>query len=151
MPTITPFLWFESQLEDAVEFYPSVFERAKVLSVSRMQGRVLSAEFELEGQRFMGLNGAPTNAFTDAVSFFVGCESQQEIDSYWEKLTARGGAPGRCGWLKDRFGVSWQIVPKALGGMLGGSDAARSKRVVDAMLQMDKLDLAGLQRAYDGK
>lgn len=151
MPTITPFLWFDSQAEEAMNFYASIFKRSKVIAVNRANGRVMSVEFELEGQRFMALNAGPHFKFTEAISFFVGCESQQEIDELWQKLTADGGAPSRCGWLKDKFGLSWQIVPKSLGGMLGDKDPARSKRVMDAMLQMDKLDLKALQQAYDGK
>lgn len=151
MPTITPFLWFDSQAEDAMNFYASIFRQSKVISVNRANGRVMAVEFELEGQRFMALNAGPHFKFTEAISFFVGCESQLEIDDLWQKLTADGGASSRCGWLKDKFGLSWQIVPKSLGRMLGDTDPARSKRVMDAMLQMDKLDLKALQQAYDGK
>ena len=110
----------------------------------------MSVQFELEGQAFMALNGGPLFKFTEAISFFVPCETQQEIDDLWAKLTADGGAPSRCGWLKDRFGLSWQIVPASLGRMLGDKDATRSKRVMDAMMQMNKLDLRRLQQAYDG-
>jgi len=150
MPTITPFLWFDSQAEEAMNFYASIFKRSKVISVNRAQGKVMSVQFELEGQAFMALNGGPLFKFTEAISFFVACETQQEIDDLWGKLTADGGAPSRCGWLKDRFGLSWQIVPASLGRMLGDKDATRSKRVMDAMMQMNKLDLARLQHAYDG-
>jgi len=150
MPTITPFLWFDSQAEEAMNFYTSIFTRSRVISVNRAQGRVMSVQFELEGQAFMALNGGPLFKFTEAISFFVACETQQEIDDLWGKLTADGGAPSRCGWLKDRFGLSWQIVPASLGRMLGDHDASRSKRVMDAMMQMDKLDLRRLQHAYDG-
>jgi predicted 3-demethylubiquinone-9 3-methyltransferase (glyoxalase superfamily) len=150
MPTITPFLWFDSQAEEAMNFYASIFKRSKVISVNRAQGKVMSVQFELEGQAFMALNGGPLFKFTEAVSFFVACETQREIDELWAKLTANGGAPSRCGWLKDRFGLSWQIVPASLGRMLGDKDATRSKRVVDAMMQMNKLDLGRLQQAYDG-
>jgi len=150
MPTITPFLWFDTQAEQAMTFYTSIFERSKQISVNRVQGRVMSVQFELEGQRFMALNAGPHFTFNEAVSFFVGCETQQEIDDLWAKLTGDGGAPSRCGWLKDRFGLSWQIIPNALGRMLNDSDAARSKRVMDAMLQMEKIDLARLQEAYNG-
>jgi predicted 3-demethylubiquinone-9 3-methyltransferase (glyoxalase superfamily) len=111
----------------------------------------MSVQFELEGQRFMALNAGPMFTFNEAVSFFVGCESQAEIDELWTKLTADGGAPSRCGWLKDKFGLSWQIVPNALGRMLNDTDAGSSGRVMNAMLQMDKLDLVHLQRAYDGE
>ena len=150
MPTITPFLWFDSQAEEAMNFYTAIFTRSRVISVNRAQGRVMSVQFELEGQAFMALNGGPLFKFTEAISFFVACETQQEIDDLWGKLTADGGAPSRCGWLKDRFGLSWQIVPASLGRMLGDHDASRSKRVMDAMMQMDKLDLRRLQHAYDG-
>jgi predicted 3-demethylubiquinone-9 3-methyltransferase (glyoxalase superfamily) len=151
MPTITPFLWFDTQAEEAMNFYASIFKRSKVISINRAQGKVMSVQFELEGQEFMALNAGPQFKFTEAISFFVGCKTQKEIDELWAKLTANGGAPSRCGWLKDKFGLSWQIVPTALGRMLSDKDAAKSKRVMNAMLQMDKLDLKGLQQAYDGK
>ena len=151
MPTITPFLWFDTQAEEAMTFYASIFERSKVISVNRAQGKVMSVTFELEGQKFMALNAGPHFKFNEAVSFFVGCETQQEIDELWTRLTADGGGPGQCGWLKDKFGLSWQIVPNALGRLLGDKDAAKSKRVMDALMQMKKLDLNGLQRAYDGE
>jgi predicted 3-demethylubiquinone-9 3-methyltransferase (glyoxalase superfamily) len=150
MPTITPFLWFDGQAEEAMNLYASVFQRSQVISVNRAQGKVISVQFELEGQAFMALNAGPQYKFTEAISFFVGCETQQEIDELWAKLTADGGAPGRCGWLKDRFGVSWQIVPNELGRMLGDKDGAKAARVMNAMLQMDKLDLKWLHLAYDG-
>jgi predicted 3-demethylubiquinone-9 3-methyltransferase (glyoxalase superfamily) len=151
MPNITPFLWFDTQAEEAMNFYASVFPRSRVLSVHRADGKVTGVEFELEGQKFMGLNAGPLFKFNEAVSFFVGCETQQEIDDYWAKLTADGGSPSRCGWLKDKYGLSWQIVPKALGRWLGGGDPAASKRVMEALLQMDKLDVGRLQSAFDGK
>jgi predicted 3-demethylubiquinone-9 3-methyltransferase (glyoxalase superfamily) len=151
MPTITPFLWFDTQAEEAMNFYASVFSRSKVLSVNRAQGKVMSVKFELEGQQFTALNGGPHTKFTEAISFFVGCETQQEIDDLWTELTADGGASSRCGWLKDKFGLSWQIVPNALGRLLSDKDAAKSMRVMNAMLQMDKLDLARLQQAYNGE
>jgi predicted 3-demethylubiquinone-9 3-methyltransferase (glyoxalase superfamily) len=151
MPTITPFLWFDTQAEEAMKFYASIFKRSKVLSVNRVQGKVLTVQFELEGQQFMALNAGPTFKFTEAISFFVGCETQQEIDELWAKLTSGGGEPSRCGWLKDKYGLSWQIVPNALGRMLSDKDPEKSKRVMDALLQMNKLDLKHLQQAYDGK
>ena len=150
MPTITPFLWFDTQAEEAMNFYASVFERSRVVSVNRAGDKVMTVEFELEGQKFMALNAGPAFTFNESISFFVGCETQQEIDDYWDKLTADGGAPGRCGWLKDKYGLSWQIVPKALGRLLGGTDGAKSKRVMDTLMQMNKLDVKALQRAYDG-
>jgi predicted 3-demethylubiquinone-9 3-methyltransferase (glyoxalase superfamily) len=149
MATITPFLWFDSQAEEAMNLYTSIFKRSKILSVNRAQGKVMSVQFELEGQRFMGLNAGPQYRFTEAISFFVGCETQQEIDELWDRLIADGGAPSRCGWLKDKFGLSWQIIPNRLGQMLGDKDAARSGRVLRAMLQMEKLNLKILQEAYD--
>ena len=151
MPTITPFLWFDTQAEEAMNFYASIFKRSKVISVNRAQGKVMSVKFELEGQAFMALNAGPLFKFTEAVSFFMGCETQQEIDELWTKLTADGGTPSRCGWLKDKFGLSWQIVPNTLGRMLSDKDPATSKRVMDAMLQMDKLDLKRLQQAHHGE
>ena len=150
MPKITPFLWFDTQAEEAMNLYASIFKNSQVLSINRAQGRVMSVSFELEGQPFMALNAGPMYKFSEAVSFFVGCETQAEIDDLWANLTAGGGAPGRCGWLKDKFGLSWQIVPTALTRMLGDPDGAKSGRVVNAMMQMDKLDLARLQQAYDG-
>jgi predicted 3-demethylubiquinone-9 3-methyltransferase (glyoxalase superfamily) len=150
MPTITPFLWFNTQAEEAMNFYASIFKRSKVVSVNRANGKVMSVQFELEGQPFMGLNGGPQFAFTEAISLFVGCETQKEIDELWEKLTADGGASSRCGWLKDKFGLSWQIVPTSLGRMMSDKDGARAGRVMNAMLQMDKLDLKKLEDAYEG-
>ena len=150
MPKITPFLWFDTQAEEAMNFYATIFEDSKVVSVNRAQGRVMTVEFELEGQRFMGLNAGPVYQFNEAVSFFVAVETQREIDELWAKLTAGGGTPGRCGWLKDQFGLSWQIVPRTLGSLMSGPDPAASKRVVDALMQMTKLDVARLQQAYDG-
>src|SRR5262245_60424858 len=150
MPTPTPFLWFDSQAEEAMNLYTSIFKRSNVISVSRAEGRVMSVTFELDGQRFIGLNGGPQYKFNESVSFFVGCETQHEIDEFWTKLVESGGAPSRCGWLKDKYGLSWQIVPNTLGRMIGDKDPARSKRVVDAMLQMEKLDVGRLQHAYEG-
>jgi predicted 3-demethylubiquinone-9 3-methyltransferase (glyoxalase superfamily) len=150
MTTITPFLWFDTQAEEAMHFYASIFPRSKVGAVSRVGGKAMSVDFELEGQKFKALNGGPMYRFNEAVSLFVGCETQQEIDDLWARLTADGGAPGRCGWLKDKFGLSWQIVPNALGKLIGGPDAAGSKRAIEAMLQMNKLEVRRLQDAYDG-
>ena len=150
MLTITPFLWFDTQAEDAMNFYASIFKRSKVLSVSRAQGRVMSVQFELEGQKFMGLNAGPAFKFNEAVSFFVGCETQQEIDELWQKLIDGGGEPSRCGWLKDKFGLSWQIIPNDLGRMLSDPDPAKAGRVMQAMLKMNKLDLQQLRTAHAG-
>jgi predicted 3-demethylubiquinone-9 3-methyltransferase (glyoxalase superfamily) len=145
MPTITPFLWFDTQAEEAMNFYASIFKHSKVVATNRVHGKVMSVRFELEGQEFMALNAGPAYKFSEAISFFVGCETQQEIDELWAKLTADGGSPGRCGWLKDRFGLSWQIIPNSLGRMLG--DPVTGRQVMEAMLQMDKIDLARLEAA----
>jgi predicted 3-demethylubiquinone-9 3-methyltransferase (glyoxalase superfamily) len=150
MPTVTPFLWFDTQAEDAMNLYVSIFPRSKALSVNRAQGKVMSVQFELEGQKIFGMNGRPPFEFNEAFSFLVSCESQQEIDDLWTKLTDDGGEPGRCGWLKDRFGLSWQIIPNSLGTLMGGSgDPTRSKRVMEALFQMDKIDVNRLQQAHD--
>jgi predicted 3-demethylubiquinone-9 3-methyltransferase (glyoxalase superfamily) len=153
---ITPFLWFNGQAEDAMNFYVSIFKDSKIISVQRYgeagpgpKGSVMSATFQIEGQTFYALNGGPQFAFTPAISFFVSCETQAEVDELWDKLSA-GGEKGRCAWLKDKFGVSWQIVPTALGKLLGDPDREKSKRVMQAMMKMDKIDIAGLQKAYDG-
>jgi predicted 3-demethylubiquinone-9 3-methyltransferase (glyoxalase superfamily) len=151
MPTITPFLWFDTQAEEAMSLYTSIFKRSKVVAVNRAQGKVMSVQFELEGQAFIALNAGPQFKFTEAISFFVGCETQAEIDELWVKLIADGGAASRCGWLKDKFGLSWQIIPTALGRMLSDKDAAKSGRAMNAMLQMEKIDLKQLQQAYEGK
>jgi predicted 3-demethylubiquinone-9 3-methyltransferase (glyoxalase superfamily) len=156
MKKITPFLWFDNQAEEAMNFYVSVFKNSKVLGVSRygdagpgVKGSVMTATFELNGQEFTALNGGPQHfGFSEAISFFVNCENQQEVDHLWEKLT-EGGEPGPCGWLKDKYGLSWQIVPIALGEMLGDKDPVKSQRVMQAMLQMSKIDIAGLRRAYE--
>ena len=151
MPTITPFLWFDTQAEEAMTFYASIFPDTKITSVQRAGEQVLSVSFELQGQKFIGLNAGPVYRFNEAVSFYAGCETQQEIDELWAKLTAGGGEPGRCGWLKDKFGLSWQIVPNVIGGLLGHPDRAKAGRATQAMLQMNKLDIAALQRAFDGQ
>ncbi len=145
MVTITPFLWFDGRLEEAVEFYTSVFPGGRVERVSPM-----AATFEIAGQRFQALNGGPMYRFNEGVSFFVACVSQSEVDGYWARLTADGGAEGRCGWLKDRFGLSWQIVPEALGRLMSDPDPARAGRVRTAMMTMTKIDIAALERAWRG-
>ena len=145
MPTITPFLWFDNQAQDAMKFYTSIFKDSKVISSNPMV-----VQFELQGQKFIGLNAGPHHKFTEAVSFFVEVETQQEIDYYWEKLMADGGRPDQCGWLKDKFGLSWQVIPKALPQLVGDSDRDKAKRATDAMLKMVKIDLAALQRAHAG-
>ena len=155
MSTITPFLWFDDRIEEAVNFYASTFKDSRILSMSRGPGsggsdKVFSAEFELQGQRFMALNGGPEFTFTEAISFFVRCETQAEVDYYWNALTADGGEEGRCAWLKDKFGLSWQIVPTALVRYLGDADGAKAQRVMQAMLEMKKIDIAALDRAAAG-
>jgi predicted 3-demethylubiquinone-9 3-methyltransferase (glyoxalase superfamily) len=143
MQKITPFLWFDNNAEEAANFYASVFKDAQVLSVSPM-----TVSFRLNGQEFIGLNGGPEFKFTEAVSFFVNCETQAEVDELWSKLTADGGEESRCGWLKDKFGLSWQIVPTVLGDLLGDPDREKADRVMQAMLQMNKIDISALERAY---
>jgi predicted 3-demethylubiquinone-9 3-methyltransferase (glyoxalase superfamily) len=150
MLSISPFLWFDTQAEEAMNLYVSTFPGSKVLSVSRAQKKVMSVQFELAGQRVLGLNGGPLYKFNEAVSFMVGCETQEEIDRFWSVLTADGGAPGRCGWLKDRFGFSWQIVPNTLPVLLGDKDPAKAQRAAAAMMQMNKLDIAALRTAHEG-
>ena len=151
MLKITPFLWFDTQAEDAMNLYASIFPRSTIIAVNRQGATVMSVVFELEGQRFMGLNAGPVFKFNEAVSFFVGCETQQEIDDLWAKLIVGGGSPGRCGWIKDQFGLSWQIVPNALERMMSSGDPASSRRVMQALMQMDKLDVNALQRAFDAE
>jgi predicted 3-demethylubiquinone-9 3-methyltransferase (glyoxalase superfamily) len=151
MPTIKPFLWFDTQAEEAMNFYLSIFKDSKVISVSRAQGKVMSVQFELQGQEFIGLNAGPQFKFTEAVSFFIEVETQQEIDELWTRLIDGGGAPSRCGWLKDKFGLSWQVVPKGLGRMLNDKDPAKAQRVMGALLQMDKLDIQKFEQAYNGQ
>jgi len=150
MQKITPFLWFDTQAEEAMNFYVSIFKNSKAGRITRSRGAVMAVTFELEGQPFMALNGGPTYHFTPAISFFVDCETQEEVDDLWRKLS-EGGKPGRCGWLIDKFGLSWQIIPKGLGEMLSDPDPARSQRVMKAMLQMNKIDIGGLKRAYAGE
>lgn len=145
MPTITPFLWFDNQAQDAMKFYTSIFKDSKVISSNPM-----TVQFELQGQKFIGLNAGPHHKFNPAVSFFVEVETQQEIDFYWDRLMADGGRPDRCGWLQDKYGLSWQVIPKALPQLITDSNRDKAKRALDAMLQMTKIDLAALQRAHAG-
>ena len=153
MQKITPFLWFDNNAEEALNFYTSIFKNAKILNVSRYgdagpgpKGTIMTATFQLEGQEFLALNGGPQFKFTEAISFLVNCNSQQEVDEFWEKLTA-GGEKSRCGWLKDKFGLWWQIVPTILGELMRDKDPEKSKRVMQAMLKMDKLDINVLKNA----
>jgi predicted 3-demethylubiquinone-9 3-methyltransferase (glyoxalase superfamily) len=160
---ITPFLWFDNQAEDAAKFYVSIFNNSALDAVSRYgkdgfevhgrpEGSVMTVNFRLEGQEFTALNGGPHFKFTEAISFVVKCETQSEVDHYWDELSKGGDERAhRCGWLKDKYGVSWQIVPTALFELMGGPDARRSRRVMQAMLQMKKLDVAALRQAYEGK
>jgi predicted 3-demethylubiquinone-9 3-methyltransferase (glyoxalase superfamily) len=155
MRKITPFLWFDGNAEQAVHFYASIFKDSKIGTVMRYgdagpgpKGSVMTVAFELNGQEFIGLNGGPTYKFTPAVSFMVHCETQEEVDEYWDKLS-EGGAPNVCGWLQDKYGLSWQIVPTALLRMLEDKDPAKSNRVMQAMMKMTKLDISELQAAYD--
>jgi len=153
---ITPFLWFDHQAEEAARFYVSTVKNSKIVSVARYgdagpgpKGGVMTVVFELSGQQFIALNGGPQFRFTEAVSFVINCETQQEVDELWEKLSS-GGRKDRCGWLKDKFGLSWQIVPTILGRLMQDKDSEKSKRVMQVMLKMDKLNIEGLQQAYDG-
>ena len=150
MATITPFLWFDTQAEEAMQFYTSIFPRSTVVAVHRNGDQVMSVTWELEGQRFMGLNAGPHYTFNEAVSFFVACETQQEVDELWDKLLANGGKPTQCGWLKDRFGLSWQIIPNVLPKLLGDPDREKAGRAMQAMMKMVKIDGPALQRAFDG-
>ena len=154
MQKITPFLWFDGKAEEAMNFYISIFKNSKILSVTRYgeagpgpKGTVMTAKFALNGQEFVALNGGPQFTFTEAISFVVNCETQQEVDELWEKLSA-GGQKSRCGWLKDKYGLSWQVVPTALVEMLQDKDAKKSNRVMQAMLQMNKIEIETLRRAY---
>jgi predicted 3-demethylubiquinone-9 3-methyltransferase (glyoxalase superfamily) len=153
---ITPFLWFDGKAEEAMNFYVSIFKNSKVVQLTRYgdagpgpKGTVMSAIFQLEGQEFYALNGGPQFKFSPAISLFVNCETQQEVDELWDKLSA-GGATNRCGWLDDKFGLTWQIIPTTLGRLLQDKDAAKANRVMKAMMQMDKIDIARLEQAYEG-
>lgn len=151
MKKITPFLWFDTQAEEAMNFYVSIFKNSKVLSVTPgPNDRAMSVNFELEGQEFIGLNAGPEFKFNEAISFLVSCKKQEEVDELWNKLTADGGEEGRCGWLKDKYGLSWQIIPTALNEMLSDPDPEKAGRAMQAMLQMNKIDIQGLRQAFDG-
>lgn len=156
MQKITPFLWFDSQAEEAAKFYLSIFKNSKIVAVTHygdagpgLKGSVMTVRFELNGEEFVALNAGPMFKFTEAISFVVNCETQEEIDYFWDQLSA-GGEKSQCGWLKDKFGLSWQVVPAALGDLVGGKDPAKSDRVMKAIMQMEKLDLATLERAAKG-
>ena len=145
-PKITPFLWFDNNAEEAVKFYIAIFKNSKVIQLHPMV-----STFELEGQRFMALNGGPQFKFTEAISLFVTCDTQEEVDSYWTKLLMDGGRESKCGWLKDKFGLSWQIVPALLGEMMSDPDHKKSERVMQAILKMIKLDIKVLKQAYENQ
>ena len=158
MQKITPFLWFDNNAEEAAKFYVSVFKNSKILTVSRYddagpgpKGSVMVVSFQLEGQQFTALNGGPQFKFSEAFSFVVNCENQQEIDYYWNKLTSGGGQESQCGWLKDKFGFSWQITPTALGRLMSDKDPKKANRVMQALLQMKKLDIATQEEAAEGR
>jgi predicted 3-demethylubiquinone-9 3-methyltransferase (glyoxalase superfamily) len=152
---ITPFLWFDGRAEEAINFYVRIFRNSRIVSITRygegipgMMGKVLTGVFELEGQRFMALDGGPQFHFTEAISLYVDCKTQEEVDGLWENLSA-GGEKGQCGWLKDKFGLSWQIIPSALGELMQDKDPEKAKRVMAAMLKMTKIDIAELRRAHE--
>jgi len=156
MPKISPFLWFDTQAEEAANFYVSIFPRSRIVSVSRYgdagpgpKGSVMVVAFELDGQAITALNGGPLYKFTEAISLMDDCKTQDEVDHYWQKLS-EGGSDQMCGWLKDRYGLSWQIVPTALGQLMSDPDAGKARRVMEAMLKMKKIDIAELTRAYEG-
>jgi predicted 3-demethylubiquinone-9 3-methyltransferase (glyoxalase superfamily) len=160
---ITPFLWFDNHAEEAVSFYTSIFKNSRVVSVARYgdagaeasgrrKGTVMTIAFQLDGQEFVALNGGPHFTFTEAVSFVVNCDSQDEVDYFWERLSDGGDEKAQqCGWLKDKYGVSWQVVPVALRAFVGGSDAEKSQRAMQAMLRMKKIEIEGLRKAYEGR
>lgn len=163
MQKFTPFLWFDDKAEEAANFYVSIFQNSKISSVvrydeagakasGRPKGTVMSVTFELQGQEFTALNGGPIFKFTEAISFVVNCKTQEEVDELWEKLSEGGDEKAQqCGWLKDKYGLSWQIVPTILGELLQDKDAKKAERVMQAMLQMKKIDIAGLKKAYEGR
>ena len=157
MQKITPFLWFDDKAEEAANFYVSIFKNSKLVGVTRygeagpgLKGTVMTAKFQLEGQEFVALNGGPHFKFTEAISFVIDCKTQEEVDYFWEKLS-EGGAESQCGWLKDKYGLSWQVVPTALIEMLQDKDPEKSQRVMKAMLQMKKIEIKTLKQAYEGE
>jgi len=154
MQKISPFLWFDSNAEEAANFYVAIFKDSKVLKIARYEeagpgpaGSVMVVNFQIEGQDFIALNGGPLFKFTEAISFVINCQTQEEVDHYWNKLTAGGGQESQCGWLKDKYGLSWQVTPTILGELLADKDQKKAQRVMQAMLQMKKIDIAALQRA----
>jgi len=158
MQKITPFLWFDGQAEEAMKLYTSVFKNSRIVSIKKWgegspfpKDQVMQGVFEIDGQRFYAFDAGPQFKFTEAISLFVNCETQEEIDHYWSKLTANGGEESMCGWLKDKFGLSWQIVPPVLGELLGDKDKAKAGRVMQAMMKMKKIVIGDLEKAADGK
>lgn len=156
MQKLTPFLWFDNQAEEEADFYVAIFKNSKIVSIDRYgdagpgpKGTVMIATFQIDGQEFVALNGGPRFKFTEAISFVVNCETQEEVDYFWEKLSA-GGEKSRCGWLKDKLGLSWQVVPTILDKLMRAKDAVKAQRVMQAMLQMDKIDIKTLKQAYEG-
>jgi predicted 3-demethylubiquinone-9 3-methyltransferase (glyoxalase superfamily) len=150
MPDITPFLWFDDNAEEAIEFYASIFPDARIGEVSRQNGKFFLGSFELAGQKFMALNGGPQFKFTEAFSLYVNCNDQAEVDRYWNRLLEGGGTPQQCGWLKDRYGLCWQVIPEILPRLLNDPDMAAAERTMQAMLQMIKIDVAALEAAHRG-
>jgi predicted 3-demethylubiquinone-9 3-methyltransferase (glyoxalase superfamily) len=151
MKKITPFLWFDDQAEEAMNFYTSIFKNSNVLGVTPgPNGKAMSVNFELEGQEFIGLNAGPQFKFNEAISFFVRCNTQEEVDELWAKLTADGGEESMCGWLKDKYGLSWQIIPSGLDRMLSDPDPVKAQRAMQTMLQMRKIDIEKIRQAYEG-
>jgi len=150
MQKITTFLWFDGQAEEAANFYVSLFKNSKITNVMKAGRQTMSVTFRLEGQDFIALNGGPHFKFTEAVSLFVSCDTQEEIDDKWKKLTANGGQESMCGWLKDKYGLSWQVVPTTLGELMSDKDPEKSKRVMQAMLKMKKIIIADLKKAHEG-
>lgn len=157
MPKISPFLWYDTQAEEAANLYTSIFPNSKILAIARYgdagpgpKGSVMTVQFQLDGQEIIALNGGPIYKFTEALSLSVDCKSQEEVDRYWTMLTANGGQEGPCGWLKDRFGLSWQITPTILSQLISDPDRKKAGRAMEAMMKMKKIDIAGLKRAYEG-
>jgi predicted 3-demethylubiquinone-9 3-methyltransferase (glyoxalase superfamily) len=157
MPKISPFLWYDTQAEEAANLYTSIFPNSKILALARYgdagpgpKGSVMTVQFQLDGQEIIALNGGPMYKFSEAFSLSVDCKTQEEVDRYWTKLTADGGQEGPCGWLKDKFGLSWQVTPTILSQMLSDTDRKKAARAMDAMMKMKKIDIAGLKRAYEG-
>ncbi len=156
MKKITPFLWYDNNCEEAINFYSSIFKNSKIKSIAKypggpMEGKVMTAVFELDGQEFMAIDAGPTFKFTEAFSLYVNCQDQAEVDELWDKFLSNGGTASQCGWLKDKWGLSWQIIPKRLGELLSDPDKEKANRVMQAMLKMIKIDVVELEKAHEGK